>query len=266
MMRAALFIATRRTLADTIQRELCCTATLFTAFAAEAFVNDFLDVHLRSQVPGQKFSRIDRWPTLREYLTAVPVAYGPLFTDSERDGVIPHLKTLFEVRNALVHARPGIWPPMAWMADPSWRSQYSATAVARWLTAVAGAADAIEMRSYGFDYFSIAGTAIWQGRQLVVERAAWANTLPPHDSPDPTPLWEFLNAEIRRRNAEHPELRLTVHELRDSRIAHAQTHGAWDAFTGMVIRQRRQTGPAEARSAFRQRASALLALVRRRRR
>jgi hypothetical protein len=35
-----------RTLADIIQRDLCCTAALFTAFTAEAHVNDFLSVHL----------------------------------------------------------------------------------------------------------------------------------------------------------------------------------------------------------------------------
>ena len=72
-----------RTLADINQRDHCCTATLYTAFAAEALVNDFLDVHLRDKVEASKFKKIDRWPTRRKYVEAVALAYAPLFQDGE---------------------------------------------------------------------------------------------------------------------------------------------------------------------------------------
>jgi hypothetical protein len=227
-----------RTLADITQRNLCCTATLFAAFAAEAYVNDFLDIHLREQVSAKQFAQIDRsWSTRRKYLEAVPLAYAPLFRDSEDDDVIPHLTSLFKVRNALVHARPGSGPPMAALPDPSWRTEYPPTTVGRWLVAVAGAADALEVRCYGFDYFSFPGRTIWQGRQFVADRVRRADELPSADDEEPPPLIEALNEEVRRANEEHRDARLTVHELREARLRLAEDRGAWDAFTRLVLHQ-----------------------------
>jgi hypothetical protein len=230
--------ATWRTLAGITQRNLCCIATLFTAFAAEAYVNDFLDIHLRAQISAKKFAHIDRhWSTRRKYLEAVALAYAPLFRDSEDDEVIPHLTSLFKVRNALVHARPGSGPPMAAMPDPSWRDEYPPTMVARWLVAVAGAVDLLEVRCYGFDYFSFPGRTIWQGRKVVMDRAQRADALPGPEDPELPPLVDTLNDDIRRANEAHGELRLTVHELRDARLRLAEDRGAWDAFTDLVLRQ-----------------------------
>lgn len=125
-----------RTLADIAQRNFCCTATLYTAFAAEAYVNDFLDIHLKPKVSASKFKEIDRrWSTRRKYLEAVPLAYAPLFSDRDDDDVIPYLTSLFSVRNNLVHARPGTGPPMAAMRDPTWRKEYRPTTVTQWLIA-----------------------------------------------------------------------------------------------------------------------------------
>jgi hypothetical protein len=226
------------TRAEVTQRNLCCTATLFTAFAAEAYVNDFLDIHLRAEVSAKKFAEVDKhWSTRRKYVEAVPLAYAPLFRDSEDDEVIPYLTSLFRVRNALVHARPGSGPPMAAMPDPSWRTEYPPTTVAQWLVAVAGAADALEVRCYGFDYFSFPGRTIWHGRKAVMARAEGAEPLPRPDDKELPPLIEALNDGVRRQNEAHRDLRLTVDELREARLRLAEQLGAWDTFTDLVVRQ-----------------------------
>jgi hypothetical protein len=228
-----------RTLADITQRNLCCRAALFTSFAAEAYVNDFLDLHLKARVPAKKFAQIDRhWSARRKYLEAVPLAYAPLWSDTAEDELIPHLTALFSVRNALVHGKPGSGPPMAAMPDPSWRTAYPPTAVAQWLAAVAGAGDALETRCYGFDYFSFPGRTIWQGRKTLMERTLRAEPLPSPNDQELPQLVEALNDEVRRRNEAHPDLRLTVHELRDARLRLAEDRGAWDMFTELVLRQR----------------------------
>ncbi len=227
-----------RTLAGITQRGFCCTATLFIAFAAEAFVNDILAVHLKPQVTEKRFAEIDRWSTKRKYTEAVEIAYGRLFW--EGDEVIPSLRQLFEVRNQLVHGRPGVGPPMAYMPDPSWRELYPPFKVAEWLVAVSGAASAMERRCYGFDYESAPASAIWFGREIVHDHAARANPLPSAARAGSPPLIQLLNDEMKRRAVALGDLRLTVDELREARLRLASDTGAWDTFTAMAERQARQ--------------------------
>ena len=67
------------------QRNLSLTATLFIAFAAEAFVNNFLDVHdLKSRVSATKFKNLDRGSTVQKYVDGVAIAYEPLFSRTTR--------------------------------------------------------------------------------------------------------------------------------------------------------------------------------------
>jgi hypothetical protein len=133
------------------QRHFCLTAALFTAFAAEAFVNNFLH-DLKSQVSATKFKRLDRGATVEKYIEGLALAYEPLFSDD--DEAMPAISELFAVRNTLVHARPGIGPPLAYLPDPKWRSMYPPTKIAECLIAVAGAAELMEVRCHGFDYHS----------------------------------------------------------------------------------------------------------------
>jgi hypothetical protein len=225
-----------RTLAGLTQRGFCCTATLFAAFAAEAFVNGFLSVHLKPQVTEKRFATIDRyWATTRKYVEAVDMAYGRLFW--ENDEVMPALAELFDVRNQLAHGRPGVGPPMAYMPDPSWRSLYPPTKVATWLIAVAGAASSMEMRCYGFDYESAPASAIWFGRAIMHKHASDADPLPSASRVARPPLIQLLNEEMTRTNEALRDVRLTVHELREERLRLAAEKGPWDAFTEMAVRQ-----------------------------
>lgn len=225
----------RRTLAGITQRNYCLTATLFAAFAAEAFVNNFLEVHdLRSQVSASQYKKIDWGSTYKKYVIGVKLAYDKLFEDG--DEVMPAIDELFEVRHKLVHPRPGIGPPVAYMPDPGWRSTYPPTKVARWLVAVAGAAESMEIRCYGFDYNSVPAALIWHGRQIVQDIAAQAEPLPNSVDPPRTSLIELLATEQKARAERLGGLQLTVDELREARLKHAADVGPWDAFTELITR------------------------------
>jgi hypothetical protein len=228
-------ITSRRTLSEITQRNFCLTATLFTAFAAEAFVNNFLDVHdLKSQVSATKFRKLDRGSTVQKYVEGVALAYEPLF--GANDEVMPAISELFSVRNRLVHARPGFGPPLAYMPDPTWRSTYSPTKVAEWLVAVAGAADLMERRCYGFDYQSFPGAFIWYGRDIVIDMAARSEPLPDPEMTGRAPLIQLLSDAAAQQAGQLQGVRLTIDELRHARLAHAATVRPWDKFTEMVTR------------------------------
>ena len=209
------------------------TATLFTAFAAEAFVNNFLDVHdLKSQISATKFNKLDRGSTVRKYVEGVALAYEPLF--GPNDEVIPVISELFRVRNNLVHARPGIGPPIAYMPDPTWRSMYPPTKLAEWLVAVAGAAELMEVRCYGFDYHSFPGAFIWHGRDIVTDLATRSEPLPDPAMTGRAPAIQLLAEAAAKRAGQAKRFRLTIDELRDARFRHAAEVGAWDKFTEML--------------------------------
>jgi hypothetical protein len=231
----------RRTLSGITQRNYCLTATLFAAFAAEAFVNNFLEVHdLRSKVSASQYKKIDWGSTYKKYVAGVALAYGALFRDG--DEVMPAIRELFEVRHKLVHPRPGIGPPVAYMPDPGWRSTYPPTKVAEWLIAVAGAAELMEVRCFGFDYNSLPAALIWHGRQIVRDVAAQAEPLPSAtDSPRPS-LIELLAKEQRARADESAGLKLTADELREVRLKYAAVVGPWDAFTELITRPATSSG------------------------
>ncbi len=169
------------------------------------------------------------------------LAYDALFDDG--DEVMPAIAELFEVRHMLVHPRPGIGPPIAYMPDPGWRSTYPPSKVAEWLVAVAGAAELMEIRCYGFDYNSIPAALIWHGRQIVRDAAAQAEPLPSPAEPPRAPLIELLADEQRARAEQFAGLRLTVDELRDARLKHAADLGPWDAFTELITRPVATDGP-----------------------
>jgi hypothetical protein len=227
-------IGSRRTLSEITQRNLCLTAALFTAFAAEAFVNNFLDVHdLKSQVSATKFKKLDRGSTVQKYVEGVALAYEPLF--GLDDEVMPAISELFGVRNTLVHARPGIGPPLAYMPDPTWRGMHPPTKLAEWLVAVAGAAELMEMRCYGFDYNSFPAAFIWHGRDIVTDLAIRSEPLPDPAMTGRAPVIQLLAEAAAERAGRAKHMRLTIDELRDARLRHAADVGPWDKFTELLM-------------------------------
>jgi hypothetical protein len=228
-------VRSRRTLSEITQRNLALTATLFTAFAAEAFVNNFLDAHdLKSRVSATKFKKLDRGSTVQKYVEGVAIAYEPLFEPN--DEVIPAISGLFEVRNKLVHARPGIGPPIAYMPDPVWRRIYPPTKVAEWLIAVAGAAELMEARCYGFDYHSFPAAFIWRGRNIITDIAARSEPLPDPAMTGRAPVIQLLADEAAEQAKRAGGMRLTVDELRGARLRLAAEVGPWDKFTELLSR------------------------------
>jgi len=226
----------RRTLSEITQRNFCASATLFTAFAAEAFVNNFLQVHdLQSKVSPAKFRKLAFGSTVKKYLRGVALAYEPLF--EENDEVMPSITELFGIRNKLAHPRLGLGPPVAYMPDPTWRSMYAPTKVAGWLVAVAGAAELMEVRCYGFDYNSLPAAAIWHGRTIVLDLAADSQPLPPASTTARAPLIQLLAEAQASRPAQLAGLKLTVDEIREARLKHAAELGPWDKFTELLTRK-----------------------------
>jgi hypothetical protein len=228
-------IRSRATLSEITQRNLALTATLFIAFAAEAFVNNFLHVHdLKSRVSATKFKNLDRGSTVQKFVEAVAIAYEPLFRPN--DEVISAISELFDLRHKLVHARPGIGPPTAYMPDPTWRSMYPPTKVAQWLIAVAGAAELMEVRCYGFDYHSFPAAVIWHGRNIVTDRAARSEPLPDPAMTGRAPIIQLLAEEAANQAKRVGDMRLTIDELREARLRLAAEVGPWDQFTELLAR------------------------------
>jgi hypothetical protein len=88
---------------------------LFAAFAAEAYVNEFIADHFT----GRDVETLDRLSTTEKYVIAPRLALGaPLF---ERDREpLQTISKLFRQRDTLVHPKPGkgLPEPDRWSADP----------------------------------------------------------------------------------------------------------------------------------------------------
>ncbi len=167
-------------------------------------------------------------------MEGVAIAYEPLFEPN--DEAIPAISELFEVRNKLVHARPGIGPPIAYMPDPTWRGMYPPSKVARWLIAVAGAAELMEVRCYGFDYHSFPAAFIWHGRNIITDIAARSEPLPDPAMTGRAAVVQLLAEEAAEQAKRAGGMRLTVDELRDARLRLAGEVGPWDKFTELLSR------------------------------
>jgi hypothetical protein len=78
------------------------TSMLFSAFAAEAFINQFLYDKLDSSADRQS---IDRLPTVEKYVLGTRLATGQEIFDRGAEP-IQTIAALFRVRDSLVHSRP----------------------------------------------------------------------------------------------------------------------------------------------------------------
>lgn len=138
------------------RRSLECV--VFAAFAAEAFVNEFLQA-----VDGAVAQRVDseRWSLRRKYIDATAEAYGEtLFR--EGDEAMPKLVELFERRNQLAHPQPGLGPPaLLDNGDEDLGALFEMPEMAEYVVMVAGAADLMVWRAYGYGHVDAPARLLW---------------------------------------------------------------------------------------------------------
>ena len=169
------------------------TSVLFTALAAEAYVNEFLSA---SDLSKARLKKLDGLPTVKKYTDATAEAFGePLFW--EGDEVTPKLTNLFELRHQLVHPKPGFGSPgMLAPSDLEMDEQFAMPALAGYLVYVGGAAEVLVRRAYGYDHIDIPGSILWRGRKALFEYADRQAVLPAPHGPDERTLWQLVGERM----------------------------------------------------------------------
>lgn len=172
-----------------MQMHFARNCILFSAFAAEAYVNGFLSERLS----GSDFDAVDRLPTIDKYVVGVAYAEGTtVFRRNANPGQA--LKVLFELRNALVHPKPGKQIDLAKV------SPYGA---AKYLVSVAQAARELSVRGGEFDLISLLLET--NAAKLVSWGRKWNSQIPAVDAPEPPDLLNqfalpFLQAALAEQH------------------------------------------------------------------
>ena len=94
-------------------------AILYSAFAAEAFVNEFMTMYF----DGRDLETLDRLATVEKYVLVPRVALGETLFDRATEPT-QTLRRLFALRSTLVHPKPGkrLPVPSPAAADPTFKS------------------------------------------------------------------------------------------------------------------------------------------------
>ena len=194
---------------------MCRTAVLFAALAAESYVNEFLAVHLSDE----DFAECERQPTVEKYEKYTAVAYGePLFIRGR--GPLETLDELFEVRNRLVHPKPGFGAATLLEPSDEFRRLFAPDKTASYIVTVGGVASVLMRRAYGFDHVDDAAEPVWQGQAAIYQFANRIARLPAHDVKPERPLYaQAWEAAVEKQKAsglaDIPEL--SVNRLRRAR-------------------------------------------------
>ncbi len=93
-------------LARTARRRSARNAALFSALAAEAYVNEFLAAYLA----GDDLATVDRWPTVDKYVKGTRRAFDGAQLFWRGVEPMPTIRRLFKLRDQLVHPKPGYEP------------------------------------------------------------------------------------------------------------------------------------------------------------
>lgn len=140
------------------------TTCLFAALAAEAYVNEFLAALL----PPEDWQEIDYWPTIDKYVKGTRKAL-----DGERlfrvgDTPMPIIRQVIEIRDRLVHPKPG-YGPHANVFDAAREPYQDCTPemAARAVVFVAAAAHILVDRAVP-GRLDFPATFIWHGRDVIV--------------------------------------------------------------------------------------------------
>jgi len=165
------------------------TCILFAAFAAEAFVNEFLAAF---ELPESRLKEIDMRPTVWKYIDGTAEAYGERLFWAE-DEVMPTLKKLFDLRNLLAHPKPGFGSPGFFEPDdPQFEARFAMSELAEYLVMVGGAADLLVWRAYGYGQVDPLATKLWRARTVVRDFARRRGHLPEPDEPDESSIWNQI--------------------------------------------------------------------------
>lgn len=159
-------------------------AMLFAAFAAEAYVNEFIGQHFA----GKDYDAVERFSTIDKYVLAPRTALGREVLPRDREPV-QTLRKLFRHRDVLVHPKPGAGLPdqirttgypRRIAADPV----YNPSEAAAMVLAVAEAADIIVREGELGSGFDAHARVVIRGRAALERYASQAtDALPPPDAP-----------------------------------------------------------------------------------
>lgn len=157
--------------AQNAQTSALLTATLFTALAAEAFINGELATGLR----GQDRDAADRMSPVDKYVLGTQLILNERLFDRDTPP-ITNIRALFALRNKLVHPKPGFAPKSTVLQDHEFAAQFAATNVADNILFVASAAQVVSSRTRTMtDPFA---WLIWKGRDTIMGFAEEIATVP----------------------------------------------------------------------------------------
>jgi hypothetical protein len=178
--RAMMFLGARQT-----RRVLGRKVVMFAAFAAESYVNEFIAAHVD---PGtRQYQTIDRLSPVNKYLRGARDAYGETLFFREREPM-PLIAGLFELRDKLVHPKPGFGLASWLEADDEVEEEFTPQKVAEHVIAVGGAGEVMIRRAYGFHVIDPIAAGIWLGRPVIRAYAERYVTLPRAERPSEPPL------------------------------------------------------------------------------
>jgi hypothetical protein len=141
---------------------LCRRTMLYSAFAAESFVNEFMAMYF----DGQDLKTLDRLSTVEKYVVATRMALGKALFNRGGEP-IQKLQRLFKLRDLLVHPKPGkglsVPDPIA--GDPDFNPREAAIL----LVAVATAAEVLLREACVGDRFHVSVSGIVGGGAGIIE-------------------------------------------------------------------------------------------------
>jgi hypothetical protein len=186
------------------RRMLCRSTVVHAAFAAEAYVNEFLAVQMADR--PERFAEVDWWSPAKKYLEGTAESYGePLFFEDRE--AMPVLRDLFDLRNKLAHPRPGFGMPTFMEQDDEDEAKFAPPKLAEFVVMVAGAGDLLVPRAYGFHEVDVIATSLWRGRDVVRAYAQRAANLPaPGQPPEPALVQQALRHVSSMPSLVNPEL------------------------------------------------------------
>lgn len=191
---------------------------LFSAFSAEAFINEFLAAF---DLSNTRLKELDRRPTIEKLLVGTAEAYGQAcFRDDDELTVV--LRKLFDLRNMLVHPKPGFGPPPSLLDsnDAQVDERFAMSELADFVVMVGGVGDALTFRAYGYEKFDIVGRTLWRARSAVNEYAERRSDLPDPDEPAESTIWNIVGEHLDQMQPmpDHPDATWTrVRKAREAR-------------------------------------------------